>query len=211
MTPVTVNFSVRWNVAIALLAGEVTPRQVSSAWLADNGDALAALAARVELRHDWELTRASAEAFGGLLPPRALAGAAGLRQLRRGLTRVRGDHPSIVGGLADLRGVGAMLRGGRAGWASVGGTRFWSPAALDRFRMRFPARVSVELRGGRTLEARADVPRGGAGHDVEGPTAVAHAKLSAWGPALWGDDRTKAVADAIATDDAGLFDLLATA
>ncbi|MEY2477275.1 MAG: hypothetical protein QOG87_2590 [Actinomycetota bacterium] len=208
VTPVTVNFSVRWNVAIALLAGEVTPRQVSAEWLTVNRDALAALAGRVELRHDWELTRASAEAFGGLLPPGALAGAAGLRQLRRGLGRVRGDHPSIVGGLADLRGVGAMLRGGRAGWASVGGRRFWAPDALDRFRMTFPARVSVHLRDGRSLEARADVPRGGAGHGVEGPTTVANAKLSAWGPALWGDDGTKAVADAIATDDAALFALL---
>ena len=209
VTPVTINFSIRWNVAIALLAGEVTPRQLSAEWLAANRDALAALAARVELRHDWELTRASAEAFGGLLPPRALAGAAGLRQLRRGLTRVRGDHPSIVGGLADLRGAGVMLRGGRAGWAAVGGSRFWSPAALDRFAMTFPARVAVQLRDGRTLEARADVPRGGAGHAVEGPTAGADAKLSAWGPALWGDDGTKAVADAIATDDDRLFSVLA--
>ena len=209
VTPVTINFSIRWNVAIALLAGEVSPRQLSAEWLAANRDSLASLADRVELRHDWELTRASAEAFGGLLPPRALAGAAGLRQLRRGLTRVRGDHPSMVRGLADLRGVGAMLRGGRAGWASVGGSRFWSPDALDRFHMTFPARVSVRLRDGRTLEARADVPRGGAGHAVEGPTAVADAKLAAWGPALWGDDGTKAVADAIATDDDQLCSVLA--
>jgi hypothetical protein len=75
--------------------------------------------------------------------------------------------------------------------------------------MTFPARVSVQLRDGRSLDARADVPRGGAGHAVEGPTAVADAKLAAWGPALWGEDGTKAVADAIATDDDGLFTALA--
>jgi 2-methylcitrate dehydratase PrpD len=207
---VTINFSVRWNVAIALLAGELGPAQLSAQWLDTNRDALAALAQRVELRHDWDLTRASAESFGGLLPPRALGGDAGLRRLRRGLTRVRADHPSIVGGLSDLRGVGAMLRGGRSGWASVAGTRFWSPDALDRFRMTFPARVAVHLRDGRVFEGRADVPRGGAGHPVEGPTAVAAAKLAAHGPALWGEDGTKAVADAIATDEGALHAVVAS-
>ena len=208
VTPVTINFSIRWNVAIALLAGEVTPRQLSGEWLSANRDVLTALASRVELRHDWDLTRKAAESFASLLPPRALGRDAGMRTLRRGLTRVRGDHPSIVGGLADLRGVGAMLRGGRAGWKSVGGSRFWSRSALERFEMTFPARVTVSLRDGRQLEGRADVPRGGAGHTAEGPAAVAEAKLLAWGPQLWGDDGTKTVADAVATDDDRLFELL---
>jgi 2-methylcitrate dehydratase PrpD len=207
-TPVTINFSIAWNVAIALLAGEVTPRQLREDWLTANRDALAAVAGRVELRHDWELTRASAESFGALLPPRALGRDAGLRTLRRGLSRVRGDHPSIVGGLSDLRGVGAMLRGGRRGWSSVGGRRFWSPSALERFAMTFPARVSVVLRDGRELSGRADVPRGGAGHLTEGPAPVSAAKLAEWGPSLWGDDGTKAVADAVAADDDKLWSLL---
>ena len=208
VTPVTINFSVAWNVAIALVAGEVTPRQLSAEWLAANRSQLAALASRVELGHDWELTRTSAESFAGLLPPRAMAADAGLGSLRRGLSRVRGDHPSIVGGLSDLRGIGGLVRGGRRGLAAAGGTRFWSPAALDNFRMAFPARVTVVLRDGRRLTDRADVPRGGAGHPIEGPTAVADAKLAAWGPSLWGDDGTKAVADAIATDDPRLWALL---
>jgi 2-methylcitrate dehydratase PrpD len=207
-TPVTINFSIAWNVAIALLAGEVSPRQLRAEWLAEHRAELADLAGRVELRHDWELTRSSAEQFAGLLPPRALGRDAGLRTLRRGLSRVRGDHPSIVGGLSDLRGVGAMLRGGRRGWAAAGGSRFWSERALDRFAMTFPARVTVSLRDGRTLSGRADVPRGGAGHATEGPAAVSAAKLTEWGPALWGDDGTKAVADAIAADDANLYELL---
>jgi 2-methylcitrate dehydratase PrpD len=207
-TPVTINFSIAWNVAIAVLAGEVSPRQLRTDWLSANRDALADLAGRVELRHDWELTRASAEQFAGLLPPRALGRDAGLRTLRRGLTRVRSDHPSIVGGLSDLRGVGAMLRGGRKGWGAAGGSRFWSKGALDRFAMTFPARVTVSLRDGRQLTGRADVPRGGAGHVTEGPAAVSAAKLAEWGPALWGDDGTKAIADAIAADDDKLFSVL---
>lgn len=207
-TPVTINFSVAWNVAIALLAGEVSPRQLQAGWLADNRDALTALARRVELRHDWELTRAAAEQFAGLLPPRVLGADAGLRRLRKGLTRVRGDHPSIISGWGDLRGIGAFLRGGRGGLATAGGRRFWSADALDRFAMTFPARVTVITRDGRELTGRADVPRGGAGHATEGPAAVSAAKLAEWGAGLWGSEGTKAVADAVATDDDRLFALL---
>lgn len=208
VTPVTINFSVGWNVAIALVAGEVTPRQLTSEWLGEHRSELAAVASRVELRHDWELTRTAAESFAGLLPPRALAGDAGVRRLRRGLSRLRDDHPSIVGGLSDLRGIGGLVRGGRHGLGAAGGRRFWSPPALEDFRMAFPARVTIELRDGRRLSGRADVPRGGAGHAVEGPAVVAAAKLAEWGPGLWGDDGTKALADAIATDDDRLWALL---
>jgi hypothetical protein len=74
--------------------------------------------------------------------------------------------------------------------------------------MAFPARVTVVLRDGRQLTGRADVPRGGAGHVTEGPAAVADAKLAEWGPQLWDADGTKAIADAVATDDDQLFALL---
>jgi 2-methylcitrate dehydratase PrpD len=207
VSPVTINFSIGWNVAIALTAGEVSPRQLQQDWLTSHRDALAALAGKVELHHEWDLTRASAESFAGLLPPRALARDAGLARLRRGLSRVRGDHPSIIGGFSDMKGIGGLVRGGRRGLGGAGGTRFWSPVALDRFRMSFPARVTVVLRDGRELTGRADVPRGGAGHATEGPAAVADTKLAEWGPQLWGADGTKAIADAIATDDDQLFAL----
>ena len=45
-TPVTINFSVPWNVAVTLLAGELTPSQVSDEWLTANADALLLFAVR---------------------------------------------------------------------------------------------------------------------------------------------------------------------
>src|SRR5207302_220968 len=68
-TPVTINFSVAWNVAATLLGGELTPRQTEAGWLADHEHDLRALAAKVELRHDWGLTRLATDST-----PRGAAG-----------------------------------------------------------------------------------------------------------------------------------------
>ena len=208
-TPVTINFSVAWNVAIALLAGAVSPRQLRADWLGPNREVLADLAGRVALRHDWDLTRQATEHFAGLLPPRALSRDASLVKLASGLTRVGSDHGSLTSRLSSLRGASAMLRTDRGFRARSSGRTYWSPTALDDFRMTFPARVSVILRDGRRLEGFADGPRGGAGHMVQGPAAVAETKLTDWGPDLWGDHGTKAVVEAIATDHDGLCAILA--
>lgn len=179
-TPVTVTFSVPWNVAVMLVAGELTPRQLRSGWLAAHHRELADVAGRVTLRHDWALTREAAGAFGSVLPPAALVRDAGGRALGRGLRAVRHDHPSIVNGAGDLRGIAALLRPDRRGMTLVRGGAFWDAPAVERFAMTFPARVTVRLRDGRSLTARCDVPRGGAGHPTDTPEAVAAAKVAAW-------------------------------
>jgi hypothetical protein len=48
-------------------------------------------------------------------------------------------------------------------------------------------------------------PRGGAGHIAEGPEPVSRAKLAAYGPWLWGDDGTEALAKAIDADEDDLW------
>jgi 2-methylcitrate dehydratase PrpD len=179
-TPVTVTFSVPWNVAILLVAGELTPRQLRPTWLAEHHAELRDVAGRVSLRHDWALTRDAAASFGRLLPPAALRRDAGVRALGRGLRSVRADHPSIVSGAGDLRGIAALVRPDAGTLALVRGAHFWDPRALDGFAMTFPARVSVRLRDGRTTTAECDVPRGGAGHPTDTPESAAERKLSAW-------------------------------
>jgi 2-methylcitrate dehydratase PrpD len=179
-TPVTVTFSVPWNVAILLVAGELTPRQLRPAWLAQHHGELRDLAGRVSLRHDWALTRSAAESFGRLLPPVTLARDAGTRALGRGLRSVRADHPSIVSGAGDLRGIAALVRPDPRARHLVRGGRYWDPAAVDGFATTFPARVTVRLRDGRTMTAQCDVPRGGAGHPSDPPESVAERKLAAW-------------------------------
>src|SRR5438067_575295 len=108
----------------------------------------------------------------------------------------------------DLWGVTALFRSRSADGRP---RRFWDAAALDGFRMTFPARVRVRLRDGRELVASADVPRGGAGHPTEDPDTVSRDKLRAWGPSLWGAEGTAAIAAAIDVDDDRLPDLLAGA
>lgn len=56
LSPVQVNFSAGLSVAIALLAGRLTPAELSPAWLAENEAQIRALAARVRVRHDPALT-----------------------------------------------------------------------------------------------------------------------------------------------------------
>lgn len=182
-TPVTVTFSVPWNVAITLVAGELSPRQLRPAWLAAHHHELAQLAGKVRLRHDWSLTQKAAAGFARLLPPAALARDAGLWRLLQGLGSVRKDHPSLITGPGDLKGIAALARTDRRGsWPSR--RSFWDPGVSEGFAMIFPARTTVTLRDGRQLVAQADIPRGGAGHPNVTPERAAEEKLAAWGSGL---------------------------
>ena len=197
-TPVTINFSVPWNVAVTLLAGELTPSQVSDDWLTANADALRSVASRVRLQHDWSLTRLTTESFGALIPFGRVAGEAGLARLAASVRRRRS-------GGGDLRGAHRMV------WpppdlTTVRSRRpFWDPSSVDAFAMTFPARVRVVGTDGSERVAECIHPRGGAGNTVEGPEPVSRAKLAAYGPWLWGDDGTEALAKAIDADDDDLW------
>jgi len=199
-TPVTINFSVPGNVAVTLVAGELTPAQVSDDWLTANADELQSVAARVHLQHDWALTRLTTESFGALIPFGRVAGEAGLARLASSV-RSRGGSP-------DLRGVQHMV------WPPPDLTTmrsrrpFWDPSSVDAFAMTFPARVRLTMNDGTERVAECDRPRGGAGNTVEGPEPVSRAKLAAYGPWLWGDDGTEALSKAVDTDTDDLWRLL---
>lgn len=196
-TPVALNFSVPWNVAIVLLAGRLTPDEVNEGWLAANADSLRRIAARVTLHHDWSLTRASLRSFAALVPPARVRADLGTRRLLRALGRARRDHPRIP---LDVRQVVAAVRESRRDAASLP-RDYWDGAGLDAFTMTFPARVVIHARG-RALEHRVDVARGGAGHPGRPPATVAAAKLATYGPRLWGPEGTGELDAAIASDEA---------
>src|SRR5439155_499136 len=61
LRPVGVNFSAKLSVAVAMLAGRLTHHELGVAWLADNERSIRELAARMTVRHDWELTLATLE------------------------------------------------------------------------------------------------------------------------------------------------------
>lgn len=191
-SPVTVTFSLRWNVAIALVAGRVGPGEVSEEWLGEHAGTLSALVPKVRLEHDAELTRRTLAAFAPVLAPRAVLAGVPPRVLLAGFAAMRREHHSVRLRLRDVRALSA-LRGGEGPW---------DDAALGAFRMTFPARVRVRA-GGREHVAEVDVPRGGAGHATEGPAAVGRDKLRALGPRLFAD--TAALDAAIERDDDRLF------
>lgn len=198
-TPVTVTFSVRWNVAIAILAGRVTPHEVSHAWLEAHASQLPSIVERVSLKHDPELTRRTLAAFAPVLAPRAVLAPIQKAALVRGFAAMRREHRSIELRLTDL----PALLGLR-----VGAGEPWDDSALRAFAMTFPARVRVVLKSGAVREAEVDVPRGGAGHLTEGPSAIAREKLASNGPRFFGEERTARIDDAIERDEGELYALL---
>ena len=209
-TPVTVNFSVAWNVAATILAGRLTPAETDETWLAAHHAELARIAERVTLRHDWPLTLRTANAMAPLLPPRALTAGTANRHLVGAVRRVRRDHEGLRSGPADALALLRALRQVDPGAArrATGGRQLWAPEALDAFAMTFPARVRVVHRNGRESSAEAEVPRGGAGNQSTSPEAVSREKLATWGPVVWGADGTEAIAKAIDTDADALWSLL---
>ena len=120
-TPVTINFSVPWNVAVTLLAGELTPRQVDVAWLSEHADELRRLAARVRLQHDWSLTRLTTESFAGIVPFGRVTREAGLGRLGARVRRLRAGRSEGEGGGGggELRGLHQLV---------------WPPPDLKAFR-----------------------------------------------------------------------------
>jgi 2-methylcitrate dehydratase PrpD len=211
-TPVTINFSIPWNVAVTLVAGELTPRQVSEGWLADHADELRGVARRVRLQHDWSLTRKATESFAGLVPFGRVTREAGLRRLGASVRRLRsgrgGSEVRGGAGAGELRGIQRMVWPPPDLTTLRSGQPFWDPAAVDAFAMTFPARVRVVAKDGAERVTTCAVPRGGAGNTVEGPEAVSRTKLAAYGPWLWGDDGTESLAKGIDTDDDDLWRLL---
>jgi 2-methylcitrate dehydratase PrpD len=196
-TPVTVTFSIPWNVAIGILAREVGPDQVDAAWLTEHRRELSSIVSKVHLTHDAALTRKSIDGFLPVLAPRAMLAPIPRATLLRGLAAMRREHTSISLGLRDARALMGLL---------AGDAQPWSDAALRSFEMRFPARVRVALKSGRVLEAEASIPRGGAGHLVEGPIAIAKHKLATLGPRLY---RDTAALDRAIEEDRDLLPLLA--
>jgi 2-methylcitrate dehydratase PrpD len=209
-TPVTVNFSIPWNVAATLLAGRLTPVEISETWLTEHHGELAELARRVSLRHDWPLTLRSAEAMAPLLPPRTMVTGTHHRRLLSALRRVRRDHESLRVRPADAVALGRALWAADSAVLRQGATghHLWSPEALDTFAMTFPARVRVRLFSGRELVTEVDVPHGGAGNLTTTPEVVSQEKFASWGPPVWGATGTEVVTKAVDTDADELWTVL---
>jgi len=150
LTPVRVNFSAALTTAIALIAGRLTPAELSPAWLAEHGDAVRALAARVSLRHDPALTAATLRGSldAGASPDLGLGDLLRIRR-RLGDANMRDANPApaVLGAIRADRGLrrhlARSLRGRLRGARSDAGIEGLDTAAL---RMTFPSRIRFRLR-----------------------------------------------------------------
>ncbi|HYI44276.1 MAG TPA: MmgE/PrpD family protein [Actinomycetota bacterium] len=181
-TPVNVNFSIPWNVAIVLLAKRLTPDEVNTDWLQRNAEGLRKVAARVRLHHDWDASLLGLKRMSNVLSPGAIQTELGRVQLLSGLRKARADHPGMPVGLRDLTRLRTI-----AGRSNGTPKDHWAPESLDDFQMTFPARVEISLEDRTRLTSHAEIPRGGAGHPTRWADQVATDKLMRWGPKLWPD------------------------
>lgn len=151
-TPASVNFSTARSVAVALIAGRLTHEELAPDWLEANHDQVESLAARVSVKHDWELTL---EMLRGTLLAGASAGDVPLGMWRSVLRRVKetGLAEAALGPrelasllrrpqlLADLRRMLATRH--REGLAALD---------TDALRMTFPCALSIRLTSGQVVE-----------------------------------------------------------
>ena len=182
LSPVNVNFSIPLNLGIAIAAGRHSGRELRQGFLDEHADEIRLIASKTELTHDWGMSVAVMRAFAGLLgrnsPLRLLkprdyfAVLNGYRRQLGGKKRTGLNFASLI----DERGrrlIGnvarALSRGARTSpnGASAESTATPDLSSVDftRFKMTFPARVTIETTTGEQLTARQDVPLGAPGQD----------------------------------------------
>lgn len=173
LSPVNINFSVPFNVAIGVIAGRHGANELRQEFLDEHEGAIRELARRTELEHDWSMSFDVARAFAGALGRSSPARRLGPRDVARVLT----GYASQMGGpkahslqLRALAGRGAPAlatfvadlakQSRRAGERAEPGL---ARADFTRFRMAFPASVRLETVVGEHYTARQDVPFGAPG------------------------------------------------
>jgi 2-methylcitrate dehydratase PrpD len=183
LSPVRVNFSATLSVAIAMIAGRLTPAELEPDWLREREREIRALARRISVRHDPALTartlRGTLEA--GAAPP------LGLRELARLRRRLRDANmadanpaPALAAALRADRGLrralASQVRGRLGGEGDPGIARLDTRA----LRMSFPSRLRIRLRGGSTRVVDGAEP-GSCGRPLAEQRAVVEERLAVAG------------------------------
>ncbi|MGE5281502.1 MAG: MmgE/PrpD family protein [Chloroflexota bacterium] len=189
LTPVRVNFSAALTTAIALIAGRLTPAELSPAWLEEHGGAVRALAARISLRQDPALTAATLRGSldAGASPDLGIGDLLRIRR-RLGDANMRDANPAsaVLGAIrADAglrRRLGRSLRERLRGAGGDTGIDGLDTAAL---RMTFPSRLKIRLHDGTTRVVEGSEP-GSCGRPLAEQRAVVEERLAVAGLALAG-------------------------
>ncbi len=199
LAPIAVTFSARRSVAIALVAGGLTPRYLAEPWLAEHGDVVRDLAARSRVRMSATRTADMLAGIGKAVPLGDTMRAIGLGRLWRARAPIRAAFTrsaSRGGGRRSWRGrapgrwvtaLGPIVREALAPATPLD----MSAVDFQALEFRFGARVGIELRGGRTLEATVSIPQGAAGTTTSELERLMIDKLAAE------TDRARAIEDVL--------------
>lgn len=180
LSPVRVNFSATLSTAVALLAGRLTPAELTPDWLGANEQAVRDLASRITLRHDPSLT-------AGMLLGTLQAGASpdlglgDLLRIRRRLGDLNMDEanpaPALVQALRRDRDLRRALGGSLLDRLRRRSTSAIGDLDVARLRMTFPSRLRIRLRGGSQRVVEGTEP-GSCGRPLDEQRAVVAEKLA---------------------------------
>lgn len=193
LNPVSINFSIPGNVALALLHGRLTAADLTEEALRTGANRLMRLSAKVHLHHDWGLTLDLINALNKSLDLRRAVKHIGWKPLLAARDRIRQNYGhSIIGlGREDLRQYAALLlkaghqlpaamlkrRAGVNRPIADHRTYDLGQCSLDQFTMPFAARVTIHTRNAGRLTRCQTIPRGGPGRDWQETCRLVEEKL----------------------------------
>jgi hypothetical protein len=184
LTSIRVNFSAALTSAIALIAGRLSPAELTPAWLEEHGDLVRALAGRIELRHDPALTAATLRGSldAGASPDLGIGDLLRIRR-RLGDANMREANPAsaVVRAIAADRGLRLHLsRSLRERLRGAGGDAGIDGLDTTALRMTFPGRLRIRMRDGSTKVVEGSEP-GSSGRPLPEQRAVVEERMAVAG------------------------------
>ena len=188
LSPININFSIGLNVGVGIVAGRHTAEEMRQAFLDTHEASIREIAGKTRLHHDLGMTLEVAKAFDSVLGEASVARSLEPRDYLAvigGYRRQLGLDKSVVDGFRRALSPRAVLETARTVARSRRSRTRRPPEAprersldhvdFERFRMAFPAEVTIELTDGSRFSARQDVPVGAPGQ--QGRLEAARSKL----------------------------------
>jgi 2-methylcitrate dehydratase PrpD len=139
VSPVNVNFDLRFTAAILFLEGKLTGREVEPHWLAERSAALRSLAERIQVRHDPALTLRVIASARAVSAGREALSSLGPGDLAKLIARYRAEYSSSLLSWDELAGWVRALVGPAANTPELSG---------HAIPLAFPSRVRVHFDDG---------------------------------------------------------------
>ncbi|MBW1809248.1 MAG: MmgE/PrpD family protein [Deltaproteobacteria bacterium] len=197
-TPVRINFSIPYSLAMGLLKGKLGPLELAEEELDQCRQELQAMSEKIEIVHDWSLTLEMVEKISDHLPLRALLGIIDFRKIlavrnevgrQLGTTLIPSPKDLLrIGSFLWARAPGLVRQASRAAANGFGqlslerkdkqaGEFDLAQADFENMPMPFGSEVTMQLRGNQKLTCKVDIPLGAAGRDQAETTGLVRKKF----------------------------------